>query len=174
MLKLEQLRRDSPPFQLIAEQGSDEEKKLAEDWQDEYKLTSAKLWTRLAIDEPVDISDPHPFISLLTPTKGKRLFPRLLRHLSSSQVLTVFTLLLACFSQVDVVRYAPHPVPPHSKEDEAKEKETDLFLGAIIPAFLSVLDRCELKIVAGMLGLIVQRCDVPRMSRTRVSLSCSS
>lgn len=113
-------------------------------------------------------SDPHPFISLLTPTKGKRLFPRLLRHLTSAQVLTVFTLLLACFSQVDVVRYAPHPVPPHSKDDEAKEKETDLFLGAIIPAFLGVLDRCELKIVAGMLGLIVSRCDVPRMSRTRV------
>lgn len=55
VLKLEQLRRDSPPFQLIADQGSDEEKKLAEDWQEDYKTTSAKLWTRLAIDEPVDI-----------------------------------------------------------------------------------------------------------------------
>ena len=55
VLKLEQLRRDSPPFQLIAEQGSDDEKKLAEEWQEDYKKTSAQLWHRLAIDEPVDI-----------------------------------------------------------------------------------------------------------------------
>lgn len=119
------------------------------------------------------ISFPHPFISLLTPTKGKRLLPRLLRHLSPSQTLTIFTLLLACFTQLDVVWNAPPPLPPHTKDEERREKETDVFLGAVVPAFLSVLDRCELRMVAGMVGLVAERCDVLALARTRVRLDSS-
>ena len=52
-------------------------------------------------------SDPHPFISPLTPTKGKKILPCLTCHLSSQRMLTLLTLLVACFSQLDVVHQAP-------------------------------------------------------------------
>jgi DNA topoisomerase 2-associated protein PAT1 len=179
VLQLEQLRRSQPPppsqpassgeGQGPAAGGSDEEKARYASWQAAYDAKVDEAWKGVMVDLPVEISFPHPFISLLTPTKGKRLLPRVLRHLSPSQTLTIFTLLLASFNQLDVVWNAPPPLPPYTKDEERREKETDVFLGAVVPAFLAVLDRCELRMVAGMVGLVAERCDVMALAKTRVS-----
>ncbi|CED85194.1 Uncharacterized conserved protein [Phaffia rhodozyma] len=169
ILKLEQLRRNSPPAHLFSDEEDidPQDKERALEWQETYRAGVQELWTKLKVDLPVDHSFPHPFISILGPLKGKKLFPRLLRHLNPSQVLTVFTLLLACFSQIDVVWDAPPPLPPYTREQAAREKDTDAFLSSVIPAFLSVLDKCELRMVAGMVGLVVQRCNVVQIAKTR-------
>ena len=167
VLQLEQLRRNQPPPQAM--EGSAEDQARVHAWQTAYEGKVGEVWKALMVNEPVEVSFPHPFISLLAPTKGKRILPRLLRHLSPDQTLTIFTLLLACFTQLDVVWNAPPPVPPYSKDEERREKETDVFLGAVVPAFLAVLDRCELRMVGGMVGLVVERCDVVSLAKTRVS-----
>lgn len=169
VLQLEQLRRNSPPAHLFTDEDvNPADKARAFDWQETYQAAVEDLWVKLRVDLPVDHSFPHPFISILGPLKGKKLFPRVLRHLGASQVLTVFTLLLACFAQVDVVWDAPPPLPPWTKDQAAREKDTDAFLSNVIPTFLRVLDQCELRMVAGMVGLVVQRCNVVQIARTRV------
>lgn len=116
------------------------------------------------------ISDPHPFISLITPIKGKRLIPRVARHLSTQQMLTVLTLLVACFSQLDVVRQAPQL---DSLEESRKyndiENQTQAFLGSVVQSILPVVAKAGLRLVGGLLGLLVERNNIVAVARTRVS-----
>jgi DNA topoisomerase 2-associated protein PAT1 len=122
-------------------------------------------------------SNPHPFISLINPTKGQRLIPRLLRHLPPQQALTLLTLLIATYPQLDVVaRPPPPPVADSSlltKADRAdrarREAETDCFLHMVIPGVDMLIGRCNLGLVAGLLGICAQRMDVARVAATRVS-----
>lgn len=116
------------------------------------------------------ISDPHPFISLITPIKGKRLIPRVARHLSTQQMLTVLTLLVACFSQLDVVRQAPQL---DSLEESRKyndiENQTQAFLGSVVQSILPVVAKAGLRLVGGLLGLLVERNNIVAVAGTRVS-----
>ena len=123
------------------------------------------------------LSTPHPFISLLNATKGQRLFPRVLRHLPHQQALTLLTLLLATYPQLDVVARAPPPPVADSslltkadRLDRARrEAETDNFLHCVLPGADLLINRCNLGLVAGLLGLCAQRWEVWRVATTRVS-----
>ncbi|KAG6374836.1 topoisomerase II-associated protein PAT1 [Boletus reticuloceps] len=97
VLNIEQLRRNQP-FE------EDDEAVLA--WQADYEDLVEEIWVGLNVLVPLETSDPHPFISLLTTAKGKRILPRLSRHIQPARMLTLLTLLVACFSQLDVVKYA--------------------------------------------------------------------
>ena len=122
-------------------------------------------------------STPHPFISLLNASKGQRLFPRVLRHLPHQQALTLLTLLLATYPQLDVVARAPPPPVADSslltkadRLDRARrEAETDNFLHCVLPGADMLINRCNLGLVAGLLGLCAQRWEVWRVATTRVS-----
>ena len=124
-------------------------------------------------------SNPHPFISILNPVKGQRLFPRLLRHLPDQQALTLLTLLIATYSQLDVVAHAPPPpVSDTSLLDKAdrlnrarREVETDNFLSCVIPGVDTLINRCNLGLVAGLLGICGQRMEVWEVAATRVNLT---
>ena len=70
VLQLEQLRRNQPPPQAM--DGSAEDQARVHAWQDAYEGKVGEVWKSLMVNEPVEISFPHPFISLLAPTKGKR------------------------------------------------------------------------------------------------------
>ena len=59
VLQLEQMRREPAATDSAAQ------KQLAD-----------TLWEELRVLEPLGISDPHPFVSLLNHVKGKRLIPR--------------------------------------------------------------------------------------------------
>lgn len=125
--------------------------------------------------EPLDISDPHPFISLLGPLKGQRLFPRVIRHLSGQQSMTLLTLLVATYAQLDVVIRAPPPpaadaslLTKADRLDRAKrEAETENFLHCVVPVVDNLIGRCGLGLVSGLLGICVQRMEVARVASTR-------
>jgi hypothetical protein len=129
--------------------------------------------------EPLDISNPHPFISLLGPLKGQRLFPRVIRHLSGQQSMTLLTLLVATYAQLDVVIRAPPPpaadaslLTKADRLDRAKrEAETENFLHCVVPVVDNLIGRCGLGLVSGLLGICVQRMEVARVASTRVSHS---
>lgn len=187
VLELEQKRREMPPPTAVEE---------IEAWNGQCAMLSDLIWKRLMVMEPLDVrwarllvhpsldtddggarSNPHPFISLMNPSKGHRLFNRLLRHLSHQQCLTLLTLLIATLPQLEVVAHAPPPPVVDSslltkadRADRAKrEVETDGFLHNVIPGVDMVINRCNLALVAGLLGLCSQRMDVTKVATTRVS-----
>ncbi|ORX41065.1 topoisomerase II-associated protein PAT1 [Kockovaella imperatae] len=154
VLELEQKRRDMPPPTAMEE---------IQRWNDQCGMMSEIVWKRLMVMEPLDVS------------KGQRLFNRLLRHLSHQQCLTLLTLLIATYPQLDVVAHAPPPPVTDSslltKADRAdrarREAETDGFLHNIIPGVDMIINRCSLALVAGLLGLCSQRMEVWKVATTR-------
>ncbi|KAE8185201.1 hypothetical protein A4X06_0g7328 [Tilletia controversa] len=80
-MSLERRRRDVPG-------AGDEDTAAAAaaataNWQVGQDALTATLWKELRVLEPLDISDPHPSVSILSTVKGQRFLPRALRHLSS-------------------------------------------------------------------------------------------
>lgn len=129
-------------------------------------------------------SDPHPFVSLMNPLKGQRLIPRLLRHLPQQKALTLLTLLIATYSQLDVVAHAPPPpsadmslMSKAARDARAqREAETDNFLHCVVPGMDIIINQCPLSLISGLLGVCAQRMNVGAVARTRVSCdrSCGS
>jgi len=115
-------------------------------------------------------SNPHPFISLLEPAKGKRLLPRLLRLLDVKRGNLFFTLLVACYRQLDVVRMAPildQPDPTPAKREA--EIQYEIFATTVIPACETILHRAPMRFVTGILGLLLDGGDVLHFAQTAVS-----
>lgn len=114
-------------------------------------------------------SNPHPFISLIAPSKGKKLLPRVSRHFSSQQMLTVLTLLVACFSQMDIVFHARIlDLPEENSRQQDLERQTQAFLGSVVQSILPVVAKAGLRLVSGLLGLLLERSDIVSITQTRV------
>lgn len=162
VLRLEQLRREQPP-------PDDEDFEVVGIWNAQYNESVQQLWDGLRVMVPLETSDPHPFIALITPAKGKKLLPRISRHLSSQQMLTVLTLMVACFAQMDVVAKAPildHPGDSFEQRD--LERQTQTFLGSVVQSVLPVVAKAGLRLVSGLLGLLLERTNIIAISQTRV------
>ncbi|CAE6519364.1 unnamed protein product [Rhizoctonia solani] len=136
VLKIEQLQR-APP--------SPEDPVAEVKWRETYESETDALWSFLPILTPLETSNPHPFASLLAPSKGKRLIPRLTRIFDPNRVLTMYTLLIAVFSQLDVVR-----------EAEQDHVQTDLFMTSVLPPLVPILGNAGLRFVHGLLGLLIE------------------
>ncbi|KAH7335296.1 topoisomerase II-associated protein PAT1 [Rhizoctonia solani] len=136
VLKIEQLQRTPP---------SPEDPMAQAKWRETYESETDGLWSFLPILTPLETSNPHPFASLLAPSKGKRLIPRLTRIFDPNRVLTMYTLLIAVFSQLDVVR-----------EAEQNHVQTDLFMTSVLPPLVPILGNAGLRFVHGLLGLLIE------------------
>ncbi|CAE6481940.1 unnamed protein product [Rhizoctonia solani] len=136
VLKVEQLQRTPPPPEDPVAQAK---------WREMYESEKDALWSFLPILTPLETSNPHPFASLLAPSKGKRLIPRLTRLFDPNRVLTMYTLLIAVFSQLDVVR-----------EAEQNHAQTDLFMTSVLPPLVPILGNAGLRFVHGLLGLLIE------------------
>lgn len=166
VLDLEQLRREAPPPTDVA---------AVEAWTGACAAKVDDLWRKLMVMEPLGVSTPHPFISLINTLKGQRLFPRLLRHLDHQRGLTLLTLLIATYPQLDVVARAPPPpvadaglLTKADREDRARrEAQTDAFLHCVLPGVDMLINQCGLGLVAGLLGICTQRMEVWTVAATR-------
>lgn len=167
VLNLEHIRR--------AGGGADEE-------EDEATELTAAMWKELRVLEPLEISDPHPFVSLLGTIKGKRLVPRVLRSLSHEQTLTTLTMIVASFDSLDVVREAHYlddvssliPGAGAAADPERKrqaEAQAEAFSHCVVPAMLQHMSNSPMRIVIGMLALFVERNDVVKAVRSRAGIS---
>ncbi|KAJ7801901.1 topoisomerase II-associated protein PAT1 [Mycena olivaceomarginata] len=153
VLKVEHLRREQP---------SQEEEEAAQHWQKEYDDLVEQLWEGLKVMVPLETSNPHPFVSLLSPSKGKKLLPRLTRHIGSSRMLTLMTLLVACFTQLDV----------DSPERAETERQTQAFLGSVLQSILPIVANLELHVVTALLGLLIDRShDIAAVAKTKPGLA---
>jgi len=121
------------------------------------------------LTDAIASSNPHPFISLIAPSKGKKLLPRISRHLSAQQMLTVLTLLVACFSQMDIILHAHIlDLPEENTRQQDLERQTQAFLGSVIQSILPVVAKAGLRLVSGLLGLLLERSDIVSITQTRV------
>lgn len=170
VLRLEQLRRD-PATSDSAEQA---------------QLT-ASLWEELRVLEPLGVSDPHPFVSLLNHVKGKRLLPRILRLLNAEQALTVLTMLVASFESLDAVRDYPlwekqrttqamrHMRTPLTTQQFADvSRSIDAFANSVLFQMMALINNLSLRIISGMLALLMERNQVLRVAQTRPGVSLLS
>ncbi|KAJ7043466.1 topoisomerase II-associated protein PAT1 [Mycena alexandri] len=164
VLKVEHLRREQPP---------PEEEEASQQWQKEYDDLVELLWEGLKVMVPLETSNPHPFVSLLSPSKGKKLLPRLTRHIGSSRMLTLMTLLVACFTQLDVVKQAPL-LDSLDESDERTEadRQTQAFLGSVLQSILPIVANLELHVVTALLGLLIDRSqDIAAVAKTKPGLA---
>lgn len=198
ILRLEQLRRQQPSFAsaAAAEANLNEMHQRAGNVQlmrtnareaiqaqeAEYNDNVKELWKSLRIMDPLDVCRPHPFIALLSVNKGKKALPRALRHLSPEQTLTILTLLVATFDTLDVVLDShildTNPNDPsfmatqaiaQGKTRKQVELETETLLNAAIPLVISTVGKSPLRIVTGMLGLLMERNDLLKLAKSKVS-----
>lgn len=113
-------------------------------------------------------SNPHPFISMLSSSKGKNIVHRSTRHLNSQQMLTLLTLLVACFSQLDVVNQATVlDVAVDSPHRAHIQKQTEIFLNTVVLSVLPTVSRGNLRLVTGLLGLLLDRNEILPVARTQ-------
>ncbi|KAJ7767435.1 topoisomerase II-associated protein PAT1 [Mycena maculata] len=164
VLKVEHLRREQPP---------PEEEDAFQRWQREYDDLVEQLWEGLKVMVPLETSNPHPFVSLLSPSKGKKLLPRLTRHIGSSRMLTLMTLLVACFTQLDVVKQAPLLDALEETAERAEvERQTQAFLGSVLQSILPIVANLELHVVTALLGLLIERSqDIAEVAKTKPGLA---
>ncbi|MCJ1472452.1 hypothetical protein MMC13_001100 [Lambiella insularis] len=171
LMKMEDAMRREPPLQM-AESKDTTVTQAHMDWLQGMQNLNEKLWYDLKVLEPINpgSSVPHPFIAFLCYAKGKKAIPRVFRHLSTEQRVTMLTMIVLHLDILDVVRVG------QLKSDEtqlpaAAREAIDLFSAAVTPSLFSYVSEAPLYNVIGLLGLILDRVNVQAVARTRVGMS---
>ena len=152
VLQLEHLRRNQPQ-QII---NNNEINADHEDWLNQYNSIAQDVWNGLHVMEPLELSDPHPFISLLSIPKATKLIPRAVRHFNPQQILTLNTLIIACFGQF--LTFC----------DDSRLVES--FLACVVPPFMTMVVSGSLRLIAGMLALFVERNNIVSVAQSKVRI----
>lgn len=84
-------------------------------------------------------------------------------------MLTLLTLLVACFSQLDVIKQAPILDSVKDTQERADvDRQTQAFLGSVMQSILPVVSVANLRLVTGLLGLLLDRSDIVAVAQTKV------
>ncbi|KAI9505792.1 topoisomerase II-associated protein PAT1 [Coemansia spiralis] len=127
-------------------------------------------YNELDASQPISNTYPHPLVRFLAFSKGKRIIPRLVHHLSIDQVLALTTTIIANFESLDVCRFGSFSYASGSSVGAQQREETDLFLHAVMPPTLAFLSETPLQIINGLFALFMERNNVPWVVRTRPAL----
>jgi DNA topoisomerase 2-associated protein PAT1 len=85
-------------------------------------------------------------------------------------MLTLLTLLVACFGQLDVVRNA-HLLDSLDETAELAdvERQTNAFLASVMQSILPIVAKSNLRLITGLLGLLLDRSNIATVARSKVS-----
>lgn len=98
--------------------------------------------------------------------------PRVFRHLDEQQRLTAITMIFVSLDQLDVVRNAlPNPSNPEAPLPLRVREEIDLFSQTVMPALFASVGEAPLSIIAGIIGVLIDRTNVPLISLTKIGVS---
>lgn len=141
-------------------------------WRSGMQGLNEKLWSAMKVLEPIDPSSNllHPFIAILSYSKGKKVIPRVFRHMSSEQRITILTMIVIHLDILDVVRLGQMQ-PGETQLPLASREAIDLFSAAVTPSLFGYVSEAPLYNVIGLLGLIIDRVNVQVIAKTRVGLS---
>ncbi|KAK4986181.1 DNA topoisomerase 2-associated protein pat1 [Elasticomyces elasticus] len=138
------------------------------EWRQKIQSLNEKLWANLKVMEPIvqNSPTPHPFIAILSRAKGKKLIPRVFRHIDDNQRITILTIIVVHLDMLDVVRNAyPTPETPQARD------EVELFSQVVMPSLFAYVNEAPLNIAIGLLGLVVDRVNVQAIVRTKIGVS---
>ncbi|KAF9366212.1 hypothetical protein BGX34_005138 [Mortierella sp. NVP85] len=162
VLSLEQMRRYPPRPPRMGEEESAREE--VQRWQEEYGILARKMWNELRITVPIGTVYPHPFISILNYSKGKKVIPRVLRHLLPEQTLSLLTMLVANFESLNVCKAEVY-------NDVEGNQEIELFMNTIVPPLLQFVSETPFRIVVGLLALFIERNNMVWVARSKPGLA---
>lgn len=113
-------------------------------------------------------SNPHPFVSLITLAKGKKLLPRLLRNVAPARLNLFLTLIVACYGQLDVVRDAPLlDRLENTPQKREVERETEAFVASVVPLLMGLVKDAPLRLVSGLVGLLFEAGNLITIAQTK-------
>ncbi|KAI8053469.1 topoisomerase II-associated protein PAT1 [Syncephalis plumigaleata] len=170
VLALEELVRQQAK---LPQNASDDEEssEIIEKWHQEYSTHTAKLWSELYVSEPLGTSFPHPFIGLLSLGKGKKVLPRVLRHCTPDQTLSILTVLFACMDQVDAVRLGVQATHGVATLSSHALEQIDLFHNHSIPPLLVFLSDTPMRVIIALLSLLIERVNIAWVARSKTGLA---
>ncbi|KAJ1998958.1 DNA topoisomerase 2-associated protein pat1 [Coemansia thaxteri] len=166
VLKLEQLIREQVRLPAQSDHPS------VQAWISAYAAGKDAVWAELEAGEPISSTYPHPLVRFLSFSKGKRIFPRVMHHMSTDQVLAVTATIIANFESLDVCRFGSFSYAAGSAVVAARQgEETDLFMQAVMPTALSFLSETPLRMVNWLFALFMERNNAAWVARTRPALA---
>ncbi|KAF7732292.1 hypothetical protein EC973_005188 [Apophysomyces ossiformis] len=174
VLELEQMRRQGVPRSKTGYQDKQEEDVDA--WKAKYAEVVDKLWNSLEVLDSADNSTPL-LVSILSVNKGKKLIPRIVRHLNSDQNLTMITVIVANFARLQVCRHVIYPGTMVADAEEAKRQQfvtfedVELFMNTTVPPLLAFIAEVPLRVVNGLLQVFMEKNDIETIARSRPGLA---
>ncbi|KAG2216550.1 hypothetical protein INT45_006026, partial [Circinella minor] len=173
VLELEQMRRQGAPKPKPGYEDDHEE--VLEAWNMKYSEQCEKLWNSLRL---LDSSDGTPLIiSILSVAKGAKLIPRIVRHLTSDQNLTMLTVIIANFSRLFVCRHVIYPGSMVANAEEAKKQkfvtldDVELFINMAAPPLLGLISEAPLQVINGLVKLFLEKNEIVSVARTKPGLA---
>ncbi|ANB11105.1 Pat1p [Sugiyamaella lignohabitans] len=158
---------DSSPAATPASVVSYEER--LQTWQDKMQTLVDQLWNELQVLEPIDSANNQPFILMLSHDKGKKVIPRIFRHLSQKQRLTVLTRIVAHIESLDVVKDGDYG---SSGTLSAKTRESiELFSQTVLPPLVHLVSESSYDVVIGLLEIMLNSSNMVHVSSTKIGLA---
>lgn len=170
LMKMEDHERNMP--QPLGEESDPEEIQMHMEWRQKIQDLNQKLWQSLKVMEPImpNSNVPHPFIAILSTPKGKKAIPRIFRHIDEQQRVTILTMIVVHLDTLDVVQHGI-PMDPSVPLPRTVKEEIELFAHAVMPPLFAYVNEAPLNIVIGLLGLVLERTNIPILVRTKIGLS---
>lgn len=138
------------------------------EWEETQKVKCAELWENLQVLAPVDAEGNQPFILMLSHAKGKKLIPRIFRHIDAKQRLTLLTRIVAHLDQLDVVKDGSYK----NGELKARSRESiEVFSQAVLPPLVHLISESNYDVVIGLLDIILGNSDIVHLCSTKIGLA---
>lgn len=167
LMKMEDHDRTMPPPPTSDADTEAIEKLVA--WNNVAHELNKKLWTALRVHDHPDNGSIHPFIALLSYSKGKKAMDRIFRHATQEQRTTILTLIVVNLDNLDVVRNA-QVTTGDMQLNAAMRENVELFSVAVMSTLFNFMNELELDLVAGVLGLVCTR-NVDIIAKSRIGAS---
>ncbi|KAF1936477.1 hypothetical protein EJ02DRAFT_438516 [Clathrospora elynae] len=166
LMQMEDHERVLPPP--IHENSPPEAIQAHMEWRSKIEALHRQLWLNTKIMEPINPNTPHPFISVLSHAKGKKVIPRLFRHIDEQERITVVTMIVVHLDALSVVGHAI--ATPEEPLSAAIREEVDLFAQTVTPPISTHIADSPLNIIVGLLGLILDRTNLHVVARSKIGL----
>lgn len=142
------------------------------EWKSKQDRLVDKLWEEMKILAPIDpnSSSTHPFIAILSYTKGKKAIPRIFRHIDPEQRVTILTMIVVHLDILNVVKSGIYHENETSLPTSVRE-EIETFTQTVLPPLLGYVSEAPLHIVIGILGILLERVDVIFISKAKIGLA---
>lgn len=168
LLEIESLERSRPA---PAPEGEPQDEEKLSEWQSKLNVQVDKLWDELQVVTAQDpnTNEVHPFIAILSHDKGKKLIPRIFRHISQKQHLTILTRVIAHIDTLDVVKYGAY-VDGQDLKPKVKES-IDLFSQTVLPPLVHLISESPFDVVIGLLDILLNSSNSVLVGSSKIGLA---